>query len=126
MDRGGTTLDPITVVFAGTFAASLETRVRAHLTRPCEIGAAAESAVAALMPDVDVLVTMAFTPEMGRLAKRLKLVQVPGAGLDRIDRAALRRAPRWPTSTVTRSGSPNTCWARCWPSRANFRGSTRR
>jgi phosphoglycerate dehydrogenase-like enzyme len=36
-----------------------------------------------------VLVTMALTGEMGRAATRLKLVQVPGAGLDRIDRSAL-------------------------------------
>src|SRR5262249_23243584 len=35
------------------------------------------------------LVTLAFTREMGEVAGRLKLVQVPGAGLDRIDRAAL-------------------------------------
>jgi phosphoglycerate dehydrogenase-like enzyme len=34
---------------------------------------------------------MALTPEMGRAATRLKLVQVPGAGLDRIDRSALPR-----------------------------------
>jgi phosphoglycerate dehydrogenase-like enzyme len=39
---------------------------------------------------VDVLVTMAFTREMAAAAPRLRLVQVPGAGLDRIDRAALR------------------------------------
>jgi phosphoglycerate dehydrogenase-like enzyme len=32
---------------------------------------------------------MALTAEMGRAATRLKLVQVPGAGLDRIDRSAL-------------------------------------
>jgi phosphoglycerate dehydrogenase-like enzyme len=32
---------------------------------------------------------MAFTPEMGAAGRRLKLVQVPGAGLDRIDRSAL-------------------------------------
>jgi len=37
-----------------------------------------------------VLVTLAFTPEMGRGAsRRLRLVQVPGAGLDRIDITAL-------------------------------------
>jgi len=36
-----------------------------------------------------VLVTMTLTAEMGRAAARLKLVQVPGAGLDRIDRSAL-------------------------------------
>jgi phosphoglycerate dehydrogenase-like enzyme len=82
-------MDPIALVFAGTFAASLEKRVRAHLTQPCAVGVADESAVAARMPDVDVLVTMAFTREMGSNAKRLKLVQVPGAGLDRIDRSAL-------------------------------------
>jgi phosphoglycerate dehydrogenase-like enzyme len=39
--------------------------------------------------DVEVLVTMVFTAEMSGTAKHLKLVQVPGAGLDRIDRAAL-------------------------------------
>ena len=39
--------------------------------------------------DVDVLVSMAFTREMAAAARRLKLVQVPGAGLDRIDRGAL-------------------------------------
>jgi len=32
---------------------------------------------------------MAFTPAMGAAARRLTLVQVPGAGLERIDRAAL-------------------------------------
>jgi phosphoglycerate dehydrogenase-like enzyme len=36
-----------------------------------------------------VVITLAFTPEMGAVARRLRLVQVPGAGLDRIDRAAL-------------------------------------
>ena len=82
-------MEPIAIVFAGTFAASLETRVRAHLTLPSTVTVADEAAAAALMPDVDVLVTMAFTREMGQRAKRLKLVQVPGAGLDRIDRSAL-------------------------------------
>jgi phosphoglycerate dehydrogenase-like enzyme len=38
---------------------------------------------------VDVLVTLAFNREMATAAKKLKLVQVPGAGLDRIDRSAL-------------------------------------
>src|SRR5437870_2780631 len=89
MLAGGTAMDPIALVFAGTFAASLEKRVRAHLTLPCAVGVTDESAVAASMSDVDVLVTMAFTREMGSNAKRLKLVQVPGAGLDRIDRPAL-------------------------------------
>jgi phosphoglycerate dehydrogenase-like enzyme len=77
------------VVFAGTFAASLERRVRARLTVPCAVSVADEAGVVSLMPDLDVLVTMAFTREMGEAAGRLKLVQVAGAGLDRIDRAAL-------------------------------------
>lgn len=82
-------MDTLAVVFAGTFAASLESRVRARLTLPCEIGVADEPAVAGLVHGVDVLVTMGFTREMGAAARRLKLVQVPGAGLDRIDRSAL-------------------------------------
>src|SRR5207249_2326084 len=50
---------------------------------------AEESGVVGLLPEVDVLVTLGFTREMGAAAARLKLVQVPGAGLDRIDRSAL-------------------------------------
>jgi phosphoglycerate dehydrogenase-like enzyme len=41
------------------------------------------------MAGIDVLVSMGFTREMGAAAHGLKLVQVPGAGLDRIERAAL-------------------------------------
>jgi phosphoglycerate dehydrogenase-like enzyme len=48
-----------------------------------------EVGVVSRMPELDVLVTMAFTRAMGAAARRLKLVQVPGAGLDRIDRGAL-------------------------------------
>jgi phosphoglycerate dehydrogenase-like enzyme len=77
------------VAFAGTFAATLERRVRDHLRVPVEITLADETAVVATLPRVDVLVSLAFTPAMAAAAGRLKLVQVPGAGLDRIDRAAL-------------------------------------
>jgi phosphoglycerate dehydrogenase-like enzyme len=77
------------LAFAGTFAARLEPRVRAHLGMPCDIILADEVGIVPRMADVDVLVTMAFTREMGAAAGRLKLVQVPGAGLDRIDRSAL-------------------------------------
>src|SRR5213080_932587 len=55
--------DVLRIAFAGTFAGKLG--------------------------DVDALVTLAFTREMAAAAPRLKLVQVPGAGLDRIDRSAL-------------------------------------
>jgi phosphoglycerate dehydrogenase-like enzyme len=79
------------VAFAGTFAARLEPRVRAHLGIPCEVIVADEGGIVSRLPDLDLLVTLAFTPEMGVAARRLKLVQVPGAGLDRIDRSALPR-----------------------------------
>jgi len=77
------------VAFAGTFAASLEGRVRSYLAVPCDVVVADEASVAARLGDVDVLITLAFTREMAATARRLRLVQVPGAGLDRIDRAAV-------------------------------------
>jgi phosphoglycerate dehydrogenase-like enzyme len=77
------------VAFAGTFAARLEDRVRAHLGIPCDVIVDDESGIVSRLTEVDALVTMAFTREMGGAARRLKLVQVPGAGLDRIDRSAL-------------------------------------
>jgi phosphoglycerate dehydrogenase-like enzyme len=81
------------IAFAGTFAVRLEERVRPHLTIPCDIIRADEVEIVSQLPEVDVLVSMVFTPAMGAASRRLKLVQVPGAGLDRIDRSAL------PTST---------------------------
>src|SRR5436309_15348021 len=77
------------VAFAGTFAARLEERVRAQLGMPCDVIVDGESGIVSKLSEVDVLVTLAFTREMGAAAARLKLVQVPGAGLDRIDRSAL-------------------------------------
>lgn len=77
------------IAFAGAFAIRLEERVRALLDVPCDIIRADEVEIVSQLPAVDVLVTMAFTPAMGAAGRRLKLVQVPGAGLDRIDRAAL-------------------------------------
>jgi phosphoglycerate dehydrogenase-like enzyme len=75
--------------FAGVFPASLEEPVRRYLRTPCDIAVASEADIAARLPELDVLVTMGFTAEMGKAAMRLKLVQVPGAGVDRIDRSAL-------------------------------------
>src|SRR5437773_9263021 len=77
------------VAFAGTFAARLEERVRAQLGMPCDVIVDGESGIVSKLSEVDVLVTLAFTREMGAAARRLRLVQVPGAGLDRIDRSAL-------------------------------------
>jgi phosphoglycerate dehydrogenase-like enzyme len=77
------------IAFAGAFSVHFEERVRAHLGIPCDVIRADEVEIISRLPEVDVLITMAFTPEMGAAGRRLKLVQVPGTGLDRIDRSAL-------------------------------------
>lgn len=77
------------VAFAGVFAGHLADRVRERVRIPCEIVQGGERDILCSLGDVDVLVSMAFTREMAAAAPRLRLVQVPGAGLDRIDRAAL-------------------------------------
>jgi phosphoglycerate dehydrogenase-like enzyme len=84
----------LAIGFAGSFSARFEAPVRAHLGTPCHVIVADEAGIISKLEDVDVLVTLAFTGEMGAVAGRLKLVQVPGAGLDRIDRAALPAGTR--------------------------------
>ena len=79
----------VQVAFAGPFPATLEPSVRARLTMPCDIVMGDEAGIVSRLAEVDVLVTLAFNREMAAAAKNLKLVQVPGAGLDRIDRSAL-------------------------------------
>jgi len=77
------------VAFAGTFSATLEPSVRARLRTRCDVVFGDEAGIVSRLADVEVLVTLVFNREMAAVAKRLKLVQVPGAGLDRIDRAAV-------------------------------------
>jgi phosphoglycerate dehydrogenase-like enzyme len=77
------------VAFAGSFAARVAEPVRARLSIPCEVIADDEAGIVARLADVDVLVSMGFSRRMAEAARRLRLVQVPGAGLDRIDRSAL-------------------------------------
>ena len=77
------------VAFAGVFAGQVVDRVRARLRIPCEVTLTDDRETVARLGDIDVLVSMAFTREMAAAAPRLRLVQVPGAGLDRIDRGAL-------------------------------------
>jgi phosphoglycerate dehydrogenase-like enzyme len=76
--------------FAGSFAVSLVEPVRRRLTIPCAIAVGDEAAILDQLADADVLVSMAFTKEMAMAGPRLRLVQVPGAGLDRVDRTQLR------------------------------------
>ena len=78
------------VAFAGSFGRRMADAVRSKLAEPCEVIAADETDIVPRLFDVDVLVSMAFTARMAEAAPRLRLVQVPGAGLDRIDRGALR------------------------------------
>ena len=77
------------VAFVGALSSSFADRVRAHLTVPCDFVHTDEKNVKDVLSDIDVLVTLVFTNEMGTAAKRLRLIQVPGAGLDRIDRSAM-------------------------------------
>jgi phosphoglycerate dehydrogenase-like enzyme len=79
----------LNVAIVGTFAASLEDAIRGNLTVPCEIVVSDEAEIISRLADIDVLVTMVLTREMARACLRLRLVQVPGAGLDRIDRSAI-------------------------------------
>jgi phosphoglycerate dehydrogenase-like enzyme len=78
------------VAFAGSFAVRLAEPVRAQLAVPCEVIVDDEARIMPRLADIDVLVSMGFTKEMAEAGRRLRLIQVPGAGLDRIDRSALR------------------------------------
>ncbi len=77
------------VAFAGAFAIRLAERVQTYLDIACDVICADEAEIVSQLPEIDVFVTMAFTPEMAAASRRLKLVQVPGAGLDRIDLTAI-------------------------------------
>jgi phosphoglycerate dehydrogenase-like enzyme len=77
------------IAFIGPLAGSFAEAVRAKLDIPCEIVLSDETNIPSKIPDVDVVVTLVFTREMGERSARLRLVQVPGAGLDRIDRTAI-------------------------------------
>lgn len=78
------------IAFAGFFAIRLAEMVRANVSIPCQAVEGDETAILPGLADADVLVSMGFTPSMAEAAPRLRLVQVPGAGLDRIDRTVMR------------------------------------
>jgi phosphoglycerate dehydrogenase-like enzyme len=76
--------------FAESFAANMIGPVRAWLSIPCELVADDEIGILKHLSDADVLVSLRFSAGMAEAAPNLRLVQVPGAGLDRIDRTAIR------------------------------------
>ena len=76
--------------FAGSFAVRLVEPIRRRLKIPCEIVTGDEASILRALGEAEVLVAMAFTRDMAAAGTRLRLVQVPGAGLDRIDRSQLR------------------------------------
>ncbi len=78
------------IAFAGSFAMRLADPVRARLAMPCEVVSDDETHIVSRLADVDVLVSMSFNKQMADAGRHLRLIQVPGAGLDRIDRSALR------------------------------------
>src|SRR5262245_46844656 len=80
----------VKVAFAGALARRVVEPVHSQVTVPCKLVADDEASILPRLADADVLVTMAFSRQMADAAPRLKLLQVPGAGLDRIDRNALR------------------------------------
>ncbi len=78
------------IAFAGSFAVRLAESVHMRLSVPCEVIRDDEVSIQSRLGSVDVLISMCFTKAMADAGARLKLIQVPGAGLDRIDRGALR------------------------------------
>jgi len=79
----------IKVAFVGPFAVRLADSVGARLSIPSELIVDNEADILPRLADVDVLVSMGFSKRMAASAPRLRLLQVPGAGLDRVDRAAV-------------------------------------
>lgn len=111
------------VAFTGAFAGPFEPQVRARLTTPCETLQADDAAILGHMADIDVLVTLAFTAAMGRAAgPRLKLIQLPAAGLDRVDRAALPAGVRLANAYGHETGIAEYCIGAMLALTRNFAG----
>jgi phosphoglycerate dehydrogenase-like enzyme len=93
--------DPTSSIRPGTVRRAAARRLCGHPSRvprgagaptldhTCDIVVSDEADIISRLVEVDVLVTMALTAEIGRTATQIKLVQVPGAGFDRIDRSVL-------------------------------------
>ena len=95
-------------VFAGSFAMRLADPVKKQLKYPCEIVTGDEAAILQQLSNAEVLVSMGFDGAMAAAAPRLRLLQVPGAGLDRIDRSKLRPGLAVANATDTRQALRST------------------
>lgn len=100
------------VAFAGAFAARIAETVRARLPLPCDVIVGDETSIIQQLGDVEVLVSMGFATRMAEAAPRLRLMQVPGAGLNASTALRCDRKRCWPMPMATRPASPNTSAAR--------------
>lgn len=80
------------VLLLGKMAATGLDSLRARVQTPCEFTVVEKSddpQLLSLLKEAEVLVTNSFTKKMGGVAKKLRLVQVPFAGLEAFDQEAL-------------------------------------
>ena len=84
------------VAFVGALSSSFADRVRAHLTIPCDFIHTDEKNASDVLPEIDVLVTLVFTPRDGRGGHAAPAHPGSGrrAGPDRPLRDAARRVAR--------------------------------
>lgn len=81
------------VLLVGPFAAAGQPLLEKFLTQPCELigcgGPFDEASVLTEIGSADAMIGKPFTRRMGEHAKKLRLIQSTGAGLDRYDPADL-------------------------------------
>ena len=67
------------VAFVGPLACNISEPVLREVAVPYEVVLTDEADIVAKMVSVDAIVTLGFSKAMGEVARRLRLVQVPGA-----------------------------------------------
>ena len=95
------------VGIVGTFAASLEDAIRRNLTIPCEIVVSDEAGIISRLADIDVLVTMVLTKEMGRAVRVSNSFRCPARVSTGSTAQRYPAGHGWRMSTGTRTGLPN-------------------
>jgi phosphoglycerate dehydrogenase-like enzyme len=86
------------ILLIGTFAAAGQPLLERFLRTTCEIipfgGRFEEDAILRQIPDADVVVGAPFTGNMAACARRLRLIQNTGTGLDRYDLSSFPKGAR--------------------------------